>query len=93
MLKRIKEEIKKVHLLYHIALCGVALLRGFSGAIKRRRGAKDHLLDTVSLIFKSSHVIGLPINVTIEPTTVCNLRCPVCETGTHQNIFLFNGIQ
>ncbi len=38
-------------------------------------------LDTLSAMDKSRNVFGLPIHVTIEPTNVCNLHCPVCETG------------
>lgn len=26
--------------------------------------------------------MGRPINITIEPTNTCNLKCPVCETGS-----------
>lgn len=26
--------------------------------------------------------LGLPVHITIEPTNLCNLRCPVCETGS-----------
>lgn len=50
--------------------------------IKRPKGSLDFILDTVSYLAKSSGVLGMPVAVTIEPTNRCNLRCPVCETGT-----------
>lgn len=52
-----------------------------SAAAKGRRGAKDHLLSTVSMVRQSPRILGRPVNVTIEPTNICNLKCPVCETG------------
>jgi len=38
-------------------------------------------LSTLSAAVKSQNNLGLPVHLTIEPTTSCNLRCPVCETG------------
>jgi radical SAM protein with 4Fe4S-binding SPASM domain len=35
----------------------------------------------VSFAARSTRILGRPMNVTIEPTNVCNLECPVCETG------------
>lgn len=52
-----------------------ALLRG-------RRGSLDYLRSTWSLLIRSARIAGRPVNVTVEPTNVCNLRCPVCETGS-----------
>ncbi|MBI5210939.1 MAG: radical SAM protein [Elusimicrobia bacterium] len=57
-----------------MAIAIPALLRG-------KRGARDHAAATLSLLTRSSRIIGRPMNVLIEPTNVCNLRCPVCETG------------
>lgn len=34
------------------------------------------------ILFKSLTNRGLPIAVSIEPTTSCNLRCPECPTGS-----------
>ncbi|MBI4686388.1 MAG: radical SAM protein [Nitrospirae bacterium] len=34
------------------------------------------------LTLKSSRATGYPIHVTIEPTNICNLHCPLCATGT-----------
>ncbi len=38
-------------------------------------------LDTMSAASKEQRNLGLPIHVTIEPTNICQLCCPVCETG------------
>lgn len=34
-----------------------------------------------SRIFKKTIVGGLPISISLEPTTSCNLRCPECPSG------------
>ena len=54
------------------------------GLIHGRRGSLEHLKSTWSLLFKTSRIFGRPINITIEPTNLCNLRCPVCETGANE---------
>jgi radical SAM protein with 4Fe4S-binding SPASM domain len=66
---------------FRMASLGLAVLRGSRALMRRRRGARDHLLSTASLVVKSTRIFGRPMNVTIEPTNVCNLECPVCETG------------
>ena len=38
-------------------------------------------LSTLSATVKMERDLGLPVHLTIEPTNICNLRCPVCETG------------
>lgn len=58
---------------------GVAF--GGIGLLRRRRGSADHLKSTMSFARKSTVVRGRPMNITIEQTNVCNLDCPVCETG------------
>lgn len=35
----------------------------------------------LSRIFRRSIIRGLPMSVSIEPTTSCNLRCPECPSG------------
>jgi len=56
---------------------------------------------TISKITKKPVQWGVPISVTIEPTTSCNLRCPECpsgkreftrETGMLQNDFFIKTI-
>ena len=34
-----------------------------------------------SKLTKKSAISGLPISISIEPTTACNLRCPECPSG------------
>ena len=38
-------------------------------------------LSTLSASVKAESDLGLPVHLTVEPTNICNLRCPVCETG------------
>ena len=38
----------------------------------------------ISKILKSSHIAGLPLALSIEPTTACNLGCPECPSGLKQ---------
>ena len=35
----------------------------------------------LSRLFQQPFVYGLPVSVSIEPTTSCNLRCPECTSG------------
>ena len=37
-----------------------------------------------SKLTKKGCVIGLPLSITIEPTTACNLGCPECPSGLKQ---------
>jgi radical SAM protein with 4Fe4S-binding SPASM domain len=52
-----------------------------AGLVKSRRGCADHIKSTWSHIHRQDIIAGRPINITIEPTNICNLLCPVCETG------------
>lgn len=36
----------------------------------------------LSAILKKNIVWGIPATLTIEPTNVCNLKCPLCTTGS-----------
>src|SRR6187455_368422 len=35
----------------------------------------------LSRLFQRPYIFGLPVSVSIEPTTSCNLRCPECPSG------------
>ena len=35
----------------------------------------------ISKQLKLPHVFGLPLTIMIEPTNLCNLKCPLCPTG------------
>lgn len=77
----IKRMIKKSPVLYRMALNAYALILSLKGLFSGRRGAWDYLLSTLSMMRRSSNIAGRPMNITIEPTNICNLHCPVCETG------------
>lgn len=42
-----------------------------------------HILRTyqISKIRRAAHIQGMPVSISIEPTTSCNLRCPECPSG------------
>lgn len=42
-----------------------------------------HILRTyqISKIKRAAHIQGMPVSISIEPTTSCNLRCPECPSG------------
>jgi radical SAM protein with 4Fe4S-binding SPASM domain len=81
MLATLKRAIRNNPRAYKLASRPLGLWRGVVGLARGRRGARDHVLSTLSLAARSTRVLGRPMNVTIEPTNVCNLECPVCETG------------
>src|SRR3990167_7881068 len=76
-----KNKIRILASTNHIVASAVRLLYGLRGLLFKRRGSIDHLKSTISLLKKSNVVLGRPMNITIEPTNMCNLQCPVCETG------------
>jgi radical SAM protein with 4Fe4S-binding SPASM domain len=49
--------------------------------VKRPKGFTYYCLNLFSALIKSTRAFGLPVSITIEPTNLCNLHCPVCETG------------
>ncbi|MBM4305836.1 MAG: radical SAM protein [Deltaproteobacteria bacterium] len=48
---------------------------------RRPRGYQHFLLSTLSARLRTGRSFGNPVSITLEPTNICNLRCPVCETG------------
>jgi radical SAM protein with 4Fe4S-binding SPASM domain len=78
---RVKKFISQYPNLLRFSLMALALCRSTLGVLKGQRGAGDYLHSTFSLIQRSPYISGRPVNVTIEPTNVCNAKCPVCETG------------
>jgi len=91
-LKTIKEKIKKHHNLYIFIRNIYGLKKGITSLIQGKKGSTEHIKSTFSLIKRDSYIKGKPINITIEPTNVCNAQCPVCETGAgileRENAFL-----
>lgn len=61
-------------------------LRRLSKAIlilyKRPKGFIYYCLDLFSAWMRLEKSLGFPVHITIEPTNICNLKCPVCETGS-----------
>ena len=45
------------------------------------RGLGDFCLSTFSALARSEKGLGKPVFLSIEPTSACDLGCPVCETG------------
>ena len=39
-------------------------------------------LNYISKTFKTPYVLGFPESILIEPTNLCNLKCPLCPTGS-----------
>lgn len=81
MIAEIKQYLRKYPWFYRSARGFYPFITFVAAALKGRRGAKNHLLSTLSMVQQSPRVMGRPVNITIEPTNICNLKCPVCETG------------
>ena len=79
--ERIKRYIKRNAFFYHFLVSAKGAVTGFLGILRNQKGAKEYLFSTASFFIRSSFISGMPSNATIEPTNICNLRCPVCETG------------
>lgn len=45
------------------------------------KGSEDFWKSSISAALRTDRSFGRPVHVSIEPTNICNLRCPVCETG------------
>lgn len=63
--------------LYSMAANSLTLLR------QRPKGWRALLFNTAMAKAKRTGPLLPPVHVTIEPTNVCNLRCPICEAGNH----------
>jgi len=79
--ERIKGHIKQNAFFYRFLVSIKGVILGSLGILRNQKGAKEHLFSTASFFVKSCSISGMPTNITIEPTNICNLRCPVCETG------------
>lgn len=55
----------------------LAYLNGIRGV----KGYRDFVLSSLSALARRDRSFGMPVHVTLEPTNLCNLNCPVCETG------------
>ncbi|MBN2067467.1 MAG: SPASM domain-containing protein [Candidatus Diapherotrites archaeon] len=36
-------------------------------------------------LFKNSRVLGMPLKLSLDPTSICQLKCPLCPTGQGSN--------
>lgn len=77
----VKDRLKEFRPIFRLLNSSRALKESLRGIARGRRGSWDHLRSTISLALGSDRIMGRPMNVTIEPTNTCNLKCPVCETG------------
>jgi len=66
-----------------IQLYLTTLLRIAQALYRHPRGYRNFILSTISQMIGSPKAFGHPVSITIEPTNICNLRCPVCETGVN----------
>jgi radical SAM protein with 4Fe4S-binding SPASM domain len=82
MLTTVKKALKQKVVGDRFATFYCALRQGLKGLLKQRRGSLNHVRSSLSWVRRSKRIAARPMNITIEPTNVCNLRCPVCETGT-----------
>jgi radical SAM protein with 4Fe4S-binding SPASM domain len=81
MVQALRRKILQLASTHRSAAVPVGLALGAWGVLRRKRGSVDHLKSTWSLARRSTVIAGRPMNITIEQTNVCNLDCPVCETG------------
>lgn len=47
----------------------------------KRKRLINFFLNNISRKLKLTKVYGYPLTVMIEPTNICNLKCPLCPTG------------
>ena len=81
MLAGLKARVRVLASTNRHAAAALGGMLGAWGLLRGRRGSLDHVKSTLSLARQSTFVSGRPMNITIEQTNVCNLDCPVCETG------------
>jgi radical SAM protein with 4Fe4S-binding SPASM domain len=63
---------------------GLADIRNFASKATMRRAnnaSAVYLSYQMSRLTKKPLIRGLPISISVEPTTACNLRCPECPSG------------
>ena len=77
----IKNFLKAFPSAYRVAQYFYPHFTFLSAALRGRRGWQEHMKSTWSLLSKDPVVKGRPMNITLEPTNICNLFCPICETG------------
>ena len=81
VINALREKVKNSDTFFKPVRNAFALKKGFVSLGIGKRGSLDHIKSTISLIKKDTKIWGRPVNITIEPANVCNLKCPICETG------------
>jgi radical SAM protein with 4Fe4S-binding SPASM domain len=66
--------------LHHLITNGLGIRAACAAPVSLRRKL-NFVLCRLSARLGLSFSLGRPIQITVEPTNVCNLRCPLCETG------------
>lgn len=62
----------------------IHILKNFSNIFKIPNMVLVILSYIINKICKTNVLLGYPFLLMIEPTNICNLRCPLCITGTDQ---------
>jgi MoaA/NifB/PqqE/SkfB family radical SAM enzyme len=57
----------------------------FSKNVTMRRFLNFCIITIQYLTIKPTRVIGYPVELVIDPSDICNLRCPLCPTGQGRN--------
>lgn len=84
MKNTIKQLLRDNHQLFQIAKNTYVYVLIVNAILRNKRGWFDYIKSTISMLKKTQHIHGRPMNLTIEPTNICNLDCPVCETGANK---------
>jgi radical SAM protein with 4Fe4S-binding SPASM domain len=82
LLNSIREKLRTI-LPLGLKLQAMTWMRISRAIYLRPRGYRHLILSAVSQMIHSTRAYGLPVSITLEPTNICNLRCPVCETGAN----------
>lgn len=43
------------------------------------------ILQKITQVVRPSRTLGIPYFITVEPASICNLRCPICPTGLNKS--------
>ena len=81
VLSNIKNFLKPFSRVYRLAQDFYPHFTLVWAAFRGKRGWQEHVKSTLSRLSKDPVVKGRPMNITLEPTNICNLFCPICETG------------
>jgi radical SAM protein with 4Fe4S-binding SPASM domain len=81
VLSNIKVALKTFPRVYRFAQDYYPYFTLLKAAVQGRQGWQEHMKSTWSRLRRDVVIKGRPMNITIEPTNICNLLCPICETG------------